>query len=270
MNDQVDYIGSSLDDFDNNKPTGNSTYNTDDADDSRHRLRNRQPVDYKKTKYIEDNADDEEEQEASVSIDFDDSKVNQQPRRRSSRRNENGEESELKERDEEDEEEVVSRRTRRSNTKKTYFEESDLSEEDSEPPSNSRRKRKDDYEEEYQATSDSDFDDYEYNYSNKRRKKNYNGQSTRASRYKKHAALNNFIDDDDEAEESLDEDSLVDDLNDLADEQDQFESPKRHLRERSKVVDYKLPPPDSDINVFNKFNRDILETQGESPRKGRK
>ncbi|GMM39927.1 Yta7 protein [Hanseniaspora uvarum] len=266
MSNQVDYLGNPLDDFDNNKISGNSTYNTDDIDDSRHRLRSRQPVDYKTTKYIDDHVDEDES-----GISFDDSKVNQQPRHRSSRRNNDVDES--NQNDEEEDEEVVSRRTRRSNTQKTYFEESDSDEEESEEViTKSRRKRKDDFEEEYQVTSDSELDDYDYNYNNKRRKKTYNSRpSTRAARYKKHAALNNFIDDDEEAEESLDEDSLVDDLNDLADEQEQFESPKRHLRERSKKVDYKLPPPDSDINVFNKFNRDILENQQEeSPRKNKK
>lgn len=244
-------MGNPLDDFDNNKISGNSTYNTDDADDSRHRLRSRAPVDYKKTKYIEDHQDDD------AAIDFDDSNINQHPRRKSSRRNEDTV-------DEDDEEEVVSRRTRRSNTRKTYFEESDFDGSDSEEEITKTRKRKDDFDDEYQASSEPDADDFDYNYNNKRRRKNHNSRSSsRASKYKKHAALNNFIDDDEEAEESFDEDSLIDDLNDLADEQEQFESPKRHLRERSKKVDYKLPPPDSDINIFNKFNKEV-EDQNES------
>lgn len=261
MSNQVDYMGNPLDDFDNNKISGNSTYNTDDADDSRHRLRSRAPVDYKKTKYIEDHQDDDDD----AGISFDDSKVNQQPRRKSSRRNDDTV-------DEEDEEEVVSRRTRRSNTRKTYFEESDFDDDSEEEITNTRRKRKDDFDDEYHVSSEPDADDFEYNFKNKRRRTNRNTRSSsRTSKYKKHAALNNFIDDDEEAEESFDEDSLIDDLNDLADEQEQFESPKRHLRERSKKVDYKLPPPDSDINVFNKFNKEDIEDQDEpAPKRNNK
>ncbi|SGZ38559.1 uncharacterized protein HGUI_00759 [Hanseniaspora guilliermondii] len=260
MSNQLDYMGNPLDDFENNKISGNSTYNTDDADDSRHRLRTRPPVDYKKTKYIEDHEDDDS------AISFDDSKVNQQPRHKASRRQNDTLDND------EDEEEVVSRRTRRSNTRKTYFEESDFDDDSEEELGSTRRKRKDDYDDEYQVSSEPDADDFEYKYKNKRRRKNYNTRSSsRTSNYKKNAALNNFIDDDEEAEESFDDDSLVDDLNDLAKEQEQFESPKRHLRERSKKVDYKLPPPDSDINVFNKFNKDDAEDQEELvPRKNNK
>ncbi|KAL6933985.1 hypothetical protein ACO0R3_001768 [Hanseniaspora guilliermondii] len=260
MSNQLDYMGNPLDDFENNKISGNSTYNTDDADDSRHRLRTRPPVDYKKTKYIEDHEDDDS------AISFDDSKVNQQPRHKASRRQNDTLDND------EDEEEVVSRRTRRSNTRKTYFEESDFDDDSEEEIGSTRRKRKDDYDDEYQVSSEPDADDFEYKYKNKRRRKNYNTRSSsRTSNYKKNAALNNFIDDDEEAEESFDDDSLVDDLNDLAKEQEQFESPKRHLRERSKKVDYKLPPPDSDINVFNKFNKDDAEDQEELvPRKNNK
>ncbi|OBA27910.1 AAA-domain-containing protein, partial [Hanseniaspora valbyensis NRRL Y-1626] len=197
-NESLDYSHNDLDDFDNNMPvdtttnTGNpidtSQEHFDEAEEDENvkfRLRTRQPVNYKSTKYIDDDEDEEEDQ-----IDF---KKERRGRPRVNKTNQ------------EENEEVNNSRTR---------------------------------------------------------------------------TLRNFIDDEEEMDED-EQDSLIGDLHDLAEENEAFTSPKRHLRERATRVNYELPHPDSDINVFNKFNKHLEDEEGaerdgslfnstEKPRVGRR
>lgn len=204
-----------------NTPNGDAT---DDDEAIKPRLRNRQPVNYNDIKYIADHEDEDDTRARRI---------------RASKKEGYREENLSGD---------LRSRNRIRNGGKINYEEVDdyeeiASEEEEEPEEYD--------EEEFQITSDySDEDDFGY----KRKRKNL--LNSRAQRYKKHRALKNFIDDDeDDEEDDVEEDSLIDDLQDLAEENEAFTSPKRHLRERSNKVNYELPHPDSDINVFNKFTK---------------
>ncbi|XBW36898.1 hypothetical protein QEN19_002477 [Hanseniaspora menglaensis] len=214
-----------LDDFDNNVSlnsynnrskdvTGLEDEEDDDEEDAiKPRLRNRQPVNYKSTKYIVDEDEDN-----------------------SSRHRKRG-------------------RLSRNQNKLIDYDEDDDDEEFMDENGEDENE-----EDEFQITSDySDEDEFGY----KRRRRPL--KNTRAQRYKKHRALKNFIDDEEDDNEEEEEDSLIEDLHDLAKENDAFSSPKRNLRERQNKVNYELPHPDSDINVFNKFSKK-LEDEEESER----
>ena len=267
-NESLDHSHNDLDDFDNNMPVDSTTNNGNPIDTShehfdeaeedenvKFRLRTRQPVNYKSTKYIDDDEDEEEDQ-----INFKKERRGR-PRINKTNQEENGE--------------VNNSRTRSTNKRKNYKESDD--DEFEEPSSDEDKEPSENDDEEFQITSDySEEDDFGY----KRRRKTT--KSSRAQRYNKHKALRNFIDDEEEMDEDDDEqDSLIGDLHELAEENEAFTSPKRHLRERATRVNYELPHPDSDINVFNKFNKHLEDEEGaerdgslfnstENPRVGRR